>query len=560
MKGTIVEYNDPDGIIQVYGVRLPFKYDHFKCSVGQVIDVSLQTFPRHNKAIGVGFRVGEKSPDFFNPKPAYKLGMVSFFGENRDHGYVKELIEYKTKEHTQHNKRNRLSLLAQQFKYNSRLPDIAVKNVVCYRTEIIGDKKKAADLSPILRNAIYMGSQEQVSWFLVPLINNIIDVKSIKSNWEASLFSEADLRVKLSENHRHFYLVDIKESQSVFSSDIEKRLSIFIHLLTEEYKHDVFKIIVKEILKDGGEIFLFELLKKIIDSDQLQILEKHKTDILQAFVIDEESSLEEILSLLELDRSEVIRLMIASGRKKNHILKVCKANMALLTKSRGKCNTLLKSKFSTVELFNNGFNIKPTAVEYSKYLINQINDFLSNQNNLLLFDIEVKNDIIIEFGYLSSKEEKCIYRGEFKNEELFLAAINDIIKDHEVFIGHNILEFDIPILEKKLNIAIDRSKVYDTLIWEVALNPFRKSYALATDHTALVDAQNTDKVFRFQLLRLILLERDSRESFSPFLKALGLTAVLDIDVRNTDGVINSTLLNLSCTLSISYNFFIYLKC
>jgi len=85
-----------------------------------------------------------------------------------------------------------------------------------------------------------------------------------------------------------------------------------------------------------------------------------------------------------------------------------------------------------------------------------------------------------------------------------IQSLQKNLPDATLIIGHNILKFDIPILEKD---GLDFSKVlvWDTMLVSFFLDPWKKSYALGGPHDALGDAKNTLKLFKEQVKRIGLL-------------------------------------------------------
>lgn len=70
-------------------------------------------------------------------------------------------------------------------------------------------------------------------------------------------------------------------------------------------------------------------------------------------------------------------------------------------------------------------------------------------------------------------------------------------------IGHNIKEFDLPILEEHGALILP-GFIWDTLEIEMLLNPQRFSYGLKTKHKALADAELTYSLFKNQVARIII--------------------------------------------------------
>ena len=75
------------------------------------------------------------------------------------------------------------------------------------------------------------------------------------------------------------------------------------------------------------------------------------------------------------------------------------------------------------------------------------------------------------------------------------------LKKYKIIIGHNIKEHDIPVLERR-NITFEDNVIWDTMEWEMKINPSRYSYQLQTEHTAKQDTLRCLKLFESQKLRI----------------------------------------------------------
>lgn len=124
------------------------------------------------------------------------------------------------------------------------------------------------------------------------------------------------------------------------------------------------------------------------------------------------------------------------------------------------------------------------------------------------FDIESDGETIYEFAIL--KEDNL---RPYKSEEQ-LTALGRAIKDTPIIVGHNIRQWDLPILEKKGYSTT--SYIWDTLEIEILLNPCRYAYSLKTEHNAEKDAKLADELFWNQLYRLSL-QPELCESLKDFL-------------------------------------------
>ena len=83
-----------------------------------------------------------------------------------------------------------------------------------------------------------------------------------------------------------------------------------------------------------------------------------------------------------------------------------------------------------------------------------------------------------------------------------MSTLGRAIARTPIVVGHNIRQWDLPILEKKEYTT--KSFVWDTLEIEILLNPCRYAYSLHTTHNATDDVELTNDLFWNQLYRLSL--------------------------------------------------------
>lgn len=114
------------------------------------------------------------------------------------------------------------------------------------------------------------------------------------------------------------------------------------------------------------------------------------------------------------------------------------------------------------------------------------------------FDIESDGKNISQAAVINEKGEVI---EDPHSSDLF--PIINAIGNAEVLIGHNIKEWDIPILNNE-GLSVSESQfVWDTMEMEIILDPTRYSYALETAHTASEDARNSLKLFWNQVYRIV---------------------------------------------------------
>lgn len=112
----------------------------------------------------------------------------------------------------------------------------------------------------------------------------------------------------------------------------------------------------------------------------------------------------------------------------------------------------------------------------------------------LTFDIESDGDNISEFAF--RYEENTRSYSSQKQIKSLIRRINDA----SIIVGHNIKEWDLPILTKH-GLSFN-GFIWDTLEIELLLNPCRYAYSLKTTHIAKNDVELIDQLFWNQLLRL----------------------------------------------------------
>lgn len=117
------------------------------------------------------------------------------------------------------------------------------------------------------------------------------------------------------------------------------------------------------------------------------------------------------------------------------------------------------------------------------------------------FDIESDTIDIKEIAwgygdtYFSCKDRHSIDK---KIEEFAIEAADK----KKLLIGHNIIDFDCPILENH-NVVFHREKLWDTFLIEMLLSPDLKNFALKTEHNAEYDTKFTFNLFVNQVLRIL---------------------------------------------------------
>ena len=126
----------------------------------------------------------------------------------------------------------------------------------------------------------------------------------------------------------------------------------------------------------------------------------------------------------------------------------------------------------------------------------------------VVFDLESDGRDIKEFSFLKEDNTRT-----YQSEEQ-LSSLGRVLKRTPIIVGHNIKQWDMPILEKK-GLSTE-SFIWDTLIIEILLDPCRYAYSLHTTHSSEDDVKLTDDLFWNQLYRLSL-ESELRDSLKDYL-------------------------------------------
>ena len=112
----------------------------------------------------------------------------------------------------------------------------------------------------------------------------------------------------------------------------------------------------------------------------------------------------------------------------------------------------------------------------------------------VVFDLESDGETITEFSFLKEDNVR-----KFENEEQ-LNSLGRAITRTPIVVGHNIKQWDLPILARK-GITTE-SFIWDTLEIEILLNPCRYAYSLRTTHKSEDDTILGNQLFWNQLYRL----------------------------------------------------------
>lgn len=137
--------------------------------------------------------------------------------------------------------------------------------------------------------------------------------------------------------------------------------------------------------------------------------------------------------------------------------------------------------------------------DFQQYLSSSL-DKLITGINYVSFDIESDGQTISEYSWTSNFRNKSNL-----DYDSFDIGIEDLLKEinsGKIIIGHNIKNFDLPVLEKFGPINADNF-VWDTFEVEMLIHPCRYSYALKTEHNAVFDSNLGLQLFKNQLFLII---------------------------------------------------------
>jgi hypothetical protein len=175
--------------------------------------------------------------------------------------------------------------------------------------------------------------------------------------------------------------------------------------------------------------------------------------------------------------------------------------------------------------------IKPTEnVVVNERIENLNQQFILEKFGFLVFDIESDTNKIYELAWSNGNHIQ-----NFINQEVEV-GISQFKEDskNKVLVGHNIIDFDLPILGKIEDFNYDVNFVWDTLSVEKVLSPELKTYALNTKHTAKEDVNHTLALFKNQFLRVLKLTKDK--------------------IQILEGILPKEVLSKVSTLSEDYQF------
>ena len=147
------------------------------------------------------------------------------------------------------------------------------------------------------------------------------------------------------------------------------------------------------------------------------------------------------------------------------------------------------------------YSLFPTLSKYQDKYIAAILESEFSKIDFLCFDIESDGKKINEFAWKSKLGVKS--ESDFKKREDGIAELVSLINSGSLIIGQNIKEFDLSVLSNH-GASPSADFIWDTLEFEMLLNPERFNYGLKTQHSAVSDTELTYRLFKNQLSRIIV--------------------------------------------------------
>ena len=148
-----------------------------------------------------------------------------------------------------------------------------------------------------------------------------------------------------------------------------------------------------------------------------------------------------------------------------------------------------------------------------------------------LYYMKVENNIIIEQNFITNYDE-----------------IKDFILAQDTIVGHNIVNYDIPVIEKILSIKV-KTRLIDTLVLSWYLYPKNKKHGLEQwgDYFKIKKKQIED----WQFLEISeYIERcriDVKINYNLFIKQLEyLNNIYDGDITNINNIVNYLVFKMDC--------------
>jgi len=117
-------------------------------------------------------------------------------------------------------------------------------------------------------------------------------------------------------------------------------------------------------------------------------------------------------------------------------------------------------------------------------------------------DLETDGDLISQIAISDGDSSESIYDGKSGGKIKLQEAMNileDRVKARQLLVGHNVIAWDIPVLQKYEFVLGDFPLVWDTLLVSYLLAPWEASHSLGGTHNAESDAKDAYSLFTQQV-------------------------------------------------------------
>lgn len=237
----------------------------------------------------------------------------------------------------------------------------------------------------------------------------------------------------------------------------------------------------------------------------------------------------------KISKSKTIELWLKNGTKIPSLKTITSTFSSLDNKVKSKVLDQLEIE-DVITILNGNSN---DAKEFADQIIFKIESYIKNNISFLAFDLEVRDELS-EIGYISETTNHFYeLSSDDEKDKLEILSLIMLLNKTALIIGHNILNFDLPILKKNYVIP-DEGKVWDTMIVEFLLSPSIASAALNTEHTALADSEKSFSLFLNQFLRIAILPEHELNN---------ILTVLPTSIHNQIKVINNLTKELEQVLT-----------
>jgi RecQ family ATP-dependent DNA helicase len=179
------------------------------------------------------------------------------------------------------------------------------------------------------------------------------------------------------------------------------------------------------------------------------------------------------------------------------ILKEAFNDLSAETKTKIINSVSIPDKFT---LFNQSFKSGLNPDSYYNFLFTIVHTLIS-ESSFCVFDLEYDGHNITEIAFsYEGQVESANSQGEIEN---LIPRFKEALNQPDSFLaGHNIEEFDIPLIKEKIEFP-EGINVIDTIHIETILSPTLRFFALDTKHNAKYDVVHTLKLLINQIIRLI---------------------------------------------------------